>query len=177
MFVIGSSPQAWGTDCLATQETTDYRFIPTGMGNSVDGVKMPIGEAVHPHRHGEQFITHFSPPFVFGSSPQAWGTGCFVLTTRRSNRFIPTGMGNSTRQCSQCSRQTVHPHRHGEQFFITLPISKRNGSSPQAWGTVGIATQQPLKHRFIPTGMGNSVVDDLQCLQLAVHPHRHGEQS
>ena len=70
----GSSPQAWGTVFRKKRAITDQRFIPTGMGNSIESQVENSGRTVHPHRHGEQSGARGSNADYIGSSPQAWGT-------------------------------------------------------------------------------------------------------
>ena len=70
------------------------RFIPTGVGNSLDWNKVSFVDSVHPHRRGEQIyeLNLFSE--VHGSSPQAWGTDMAQSKYNQAARFIPTGVGN-----------------------------------------------------------------------------------
>ena len=113
---------------------------------------------------------------IYGSSPQAWGTGLYYPRSRGRNRFIPTGMGNScTTTNLECS-ETVHPHRHGEQRSCCRPLFANTGSSPQAWGTERVNDCKRTFMRFIPTGMGNRSWGVSGSGIASVHPHRHGEQ-
>ena len=152
----GSSPQAWGTAFAWQSQNTLHRFIPTGMGNSIWFCSFSICKTVHPHRHGEQFLTFSRKQILFGSSPQAWGTVGFTTLICVLWRFIPTGMGNRMLIKYKNKMITVHPHRHGEQLNKHWPRNCRNGSSPQAWGTALVPLGDGVGVRFIPTGMGNS---------------------
>ena len=51
-----------------------YRFIPTGVGNSIDRFPKHEKFAVHPHWRGEQVQKLLDKPAHPGSSPLAWGT-------------------------------------------------------------------------------------------------------
>ena len=51
------------------------------------------------------------------------------------------------------------------------------GSSPRTWGTVCPVSAASAVRRFIPTHVGNSVVQQTVHRALPVHPHARGEQS
>jgi len=91
----GSSPRAWGTPGVTLSSGSNFRFIPTCMGNSdLIFVKIPIF-AVHPHVHGELSAAVHYAPGATGSSPRAWGTPGTIIKFPTICRFIPTCMGNS----------------------------------------------------------------------------------
>ena len=48
-------------------------------------------------------------------------------------------------------------------------------SSPHKWGTRRVQTIQELRHRFIPTHVGNSSITRPSSSKPSVHPHIHGE--
>ncbi len=52
-FADGSSPRVWGTPAGAEARAAGRRFIPTGVGNTLNRVTPPIVDAVHPHGCGE----------------------------------------------------------------------------------------------------------------------------
>ena len=52
---------------------------------------------------------------------------------------------------------------------------KKTGSSPRAWGTRLVAPGPLTRLRFIPTGVGNSMVRLRGTEECAVHPHGRGE--
>jgi len=52
-----------------------------------------------------------------------------------------------------------------------------SGSSPQAWGTSGLARGKEPFRRFIPTGVGNIAEEFEKQYAKTVHPHRRGEHS
>ena len=54
-----------------------------------------------------------------------------------------------------------------------LPLFR--GSSPRAWGTLGITVISSLIPRFIPTCVGNSSSVSVANTNRAVHPHVRGE--
>ena len=51
------------------------------------------------------------------------------------------------------------------------------GSSPRAWGTLIAECQRLINKRFIPTGVGNTLVFSACVFLLSVHPHGRGEHS
>ena len=110
--------------------------------------------AVHPHGCGE----HEARPRIDspdqGSSPRVWGTLPPRLLIAVAVRFIPTGVGNTSRPLSSSLSIAVHPHgcgehRRGRGWSRAVP-----GSSPRVWGTQSSSTK-----RF----------------HWAVHPHGCGE--
>ena len=72
---FGSSPRAWGTGRNKRSINSEYRFIPTSVGNRRRPSAHWLWIAVHPHERGEQ--NWQTKPFQtkHGSSPRAWGTG------------------------------------------------------------------------------------------------------
>ena len=111
--------------------------------------------AVHPHRRGEHVATAARSAADTGSSPQAWGTPLMSGPSWRCTRFIPTGVGNTTKR------------RAAEMQLC--------GSSPQAWGTPQTDAATRNDRRFIPTGVGNTMPLESTFMPSAVHPHRRGE--
>ena len=112
--IAGSSPQAWGTRASSQCALAYGRFIPTGMGNTAMDEGAVVSWPVHPHRHGEHTSEPTRGTGTNGSSPQAWGTLHLLPDRHCDIRFIPTGMGNTSRALSRSSMAAVHPHRHGE---------------------------------------------------------------
>ena len=51
-------------------------------------------------------------------------------------RFIPTCVGNSSRQSQVLPRIPVHPHVCGELVASTMQGVLSPGSSPRVWGTL-----------------------------------------
>ena len=69
----------------------------------------------------------------------------------------------------------VHPHAHGELSFLCFFALKLNGSSPRSWGTLTIIIFLINIYRFIPTLMGNSLLQNIGAEHDSAHPHAHGE--
>ena len=111
--------------------------------------------SVHPHGRGEHFTTTLEAVLSTGSSPRAWGTYIKESLKRVTQRFIPTGVGNIARSRRERRAPSVHPHGRGEHRIEAAQNEGLIGSSPRAWGTLTHGFQQPPRHRFIPTGVGN----------------------
>ena len=160
----GSSPRVWGTHGLSRKIYRDYRFIPTGVGNTLSNPRTGTPRPVHPHGCGEHpSCVTFQHPGG-GSSPRVWGTRKPFKSCRVIARFIPTGVGNTftaylapvvltvhPHGCGEHVRkampiqayQPVHPHGCGDHISHTHTLTKRIGSSPRVWGTPHAALPTP----------------------------------
>ncbi len=172
----GSSPQAWGTHNRKQRPRKNRRFIPTGVGNASSASLRVTPASVHPHRRGERRSGIRRYTRRSGSSPQAWGTPQQTGRPVRTPRFIPTGVGNASRDRSSSMPPPVHPHRRGERRQGVPVWGKTVGSSPQAWGTLYTQPVCRLMARFIPTGVGNAHRFRSVPGGGTVHPHRRGER-
>ena len=172
----GSSPRVWGTENTRIRDEVKKRFIPTGVGNSATAAFQDVTGTVHPHGCGEQELIIPMLTFDAGSSPRVWGTAVAALPHRRTDRFIPTGVGNRYRYRRRRPRSPVHPHGCGEQSPATPKRKVLVGSSPRVWGT-GLRDESAQgSSRFIPTGVGNSSSIPTPMPVWPVHPHGCGEQ-
>ena len=111
-----------------------------------------------------------------GSSPRVWGTEWKLARGVDKDRFIPTGVGNSTCATAAHPGWSVHPHGCGEQPRTTSSILYIHGSSPRVWGTGHCLYLRVRISRFIPTGVGNSGLVIFLSFLTPVHPHGCGEQ-
>ena len=171
----GSSPQARGTRSNRTSLMPYVRFIPAGAGNTrviFGGCK---NRAVHPRRRGEHISTRPQPHTPVGSSPQARGTHASAPTNVVIYRFIPAGAGNTEGHGHRVEEDPVHPRRRGEHIVTAAYQHSEIGSSPQARGTLTIATAPRICSRFIPAGAGNTLRLHPRSLKMSVHPRRRGE--
>ncbi len=171
----GSSPRVWGTRRLRFPGRRFFRFIPTGVGNTLIGERIREEEAVHPHGCGEHLFPSFSASALTGSSPRVWGTLYPEKYQADSLRFIPTGVGNTGADWVNLSPFSVHPHGCGEHAETTARLTREGGSSPRVWGTLTCCVWQGHYGRFIPTGVGNTIGSILLSLRPTVHPHGCGE--
>ena len=110
----GSSPHAWGIHFFLSSSSYISRFIPTCVGNTPKVQFHFRIYAVHPHMRGEYRVYHPSCVDRPGSSPHAWGILPHGLHADPLFRFIPTCVGNTTRQAAHRSSLSVHPHMRGE---------------------------------------------------------------
>jgi len=91
------------------------------------------------------------------------------------NRFIPTGVGNTSGRFLMRTIIAVHPHGCGEHIMRLLRVSVSIGSSPRVWGTYSIMYIKSASQRFIPTGVGNITIQLFIFMKPTVHPHGCGE--
>ena len=175
MSISGSSPRVWGTRRVYRRHKRKYRFIPTGVGNTTTATPTPISRPVHPHGCGEHPCRPVPGCASFGSSPRVWGTRPVRKRHENTHRFIPTGVGNTTRPPRRRAWLPVHPHGCGEHRTKELAHGSIGGSSPRAWGTPDDYAQLQHQMRFIPTGVGNTAERYLLTEQRSVHPHGCGE--
>ncbi len=92
-------------------------------------------------------------------------------------RFIPTGVGNTSLPAIRLARFSVHPHGRGEHLLSNVATIFTPGSSPRAWGTLINCAPPRALLRFIPTGVGNTFLDQLRTVITSVHPHGRGEHA
>ena len=111
----GSSPRLWGTPISRSHRRFPPRFIPTPVGNASSSIAAMIRRTVHPHACGERSGLMSRDSIRFGSSPRLWGTLRFDVQGLDQVRFIPTPVGNATRQPLHKAAMTVHPHACGER--------------------------------------------------------------
>ena len=131
----GSSPRPWGTRDKRCQVKWAQRFIPTPVGNTATRATGASAAAVHPHARGEHDCNAHVCDSRLGSSPRPWGTQWLTRMSSVSRRFIPTPVGNTSRQWICSKTTTVHPHARGEHSSSPSPSSSSFGSSPRPWGT------------------------------------------
>jgi len=171
----GSSPRAWGTLDDGWKADAEKRFIPTGVGNTIDCRPIPSRWAVHPHGRGEHRSSSSGSTLWSGSSPRAWGTPGIPTTSTAPRRFIPTGVGNTDSDGSAPQYAAVHPHGRGEHVNWRAGDPDESGSSPRAWGTRRTPRLWAMQSRFIPTGVGNTWMMPMSFPYNPVHPHGRGE--
>ena len=132
---------------------------------------------VHPHGRGEHGLWLKTDAGHGGSSPRAWGTPDLLGDQRGQERFIPTGVGNTSAHETAARGCTVHPHGRGEHGRLGRQPGRAGGSSPRAWGTRRHDYLRMVCRRFIPTGVGNTSSARAHSGASPVHPHGRGEHA
>ena len=104
-----------------------------------------------------------------------WGTRAADIAGGKSERFIPTHVGNTFAQSARLLSPAVHPHACGEHHQCLSQARWVIGSSPRMWGTRALSPAAQLIARFIPTHVGNTGEQVSAPTPEAVHPHACGE--
>ncbi len=151
------------------------RFIPTCVGNIFREVLCCHVSPVHPHVCGEHDLKKYYSTTIGGSSPRVWGTSQLSGLRRIRVRFIPTCVGNIPSPGCRKSSRPVHPHVCGEHLGEGESPMHSVGSSPRVWGTSCGGGLGRGVIRFIPTCVGNIVVQGIPDIDILVHPHVCGE--
>ncbi len=171
-------------------------FTPAHAGNtSFPRPRATIG-TVHPRVRGEQLAKdrhdagahRFTPVYTGntydptrdwiinpGSPPHAWGIPGGHRRCRRSCRFTPTCVGNTTSICGRRQPLPVHPHMRGECGSKSSPSFPDRGSPPHAWGIRRADLGSVPLLGFTPTCVGNTKIAAPVCPAIMVHPHMRGE--
>ena len=171
----GSSPRVWGILLEYGPGKCSSRFIPTGVGNTNLYDPTILMPAVHPHGCGEYDQGAGARWQLSGSSPRVWGILGMASLGNLILRFIPTGVGNTSRAARHKNQTPVHPHGCGEYFISTGLSFESQGSSPRVWGIQQHYNGAVSSSRFIPTGVGNTTALQRSCVVKQVHPHGCGE--
>ena len=111
--------------------------------------------SVHPHARGEHAVS--------------------AVIKRKSNWFIPTPVGNTVAMLRSSDTIAVHPHARGEHTNAVEMVYYARGSSPRPWGTPSKPLNPHSMLRFIPTPVGNTLLEPLSVSLESVHPHARGE--
>ena len=130
---------------------------------------------VHPHACGEHAGASSELTINAGSSPRMWGTPFRDVCSCYFSRFIPTHVGNTSRNPARSNVCPVHPHACGEHTSRRFEILLSVGSSPRMWGTLEYDPEALAEARFIPTHVGNTPSHIPNRRMGTVHPHACGE--
>ena len=114
---------------------------------------------------------------LLGSSPRLWGTLKVDDMNKSLGRFIPTAVGNASRNAMSTAPTAVHPHGCGERAYLRPEDWFMAGSSPRLWGTLDGRQADIRQGRFIPTAVGNAGGIQRKCWATPVHPHGCGERA
>ncbi len=114
---------------------------------------------------------------LLGPSPRPWGTLRLRFGSGRSERSIPTPVGNAPRPSPPRRLAPVHPHARGERQGDHAVHDRASGPSPRPWGTRPRTRSPPPSWRSIPTPVGNAALPGSGTTTRAVHPHARGERA
>ena len=148
---------------------------PTHVGNTHGVLRRGSAPAVHPHACGEYNSYTKITWFHIGSSPRVWGILARAVALADSSRFIPTRVGNTPPDPPDQFFLSVHPHACGEYGKGSISEKAIGGSSPRVWGIHSDGINVPLRYRFIPTRVGNTLGLMVCMVRSPVHPHACGE--
>ena len=88
--------------------------------------------------------------------------------------MILSATGRSWRgHAGTCSSESGHAR--GEHLISSVRDRHHAGSSPRPWGTPIRNRTASIKHRFIPTPVGNTGHKQVRPRDTPVHPHARGE--
>ena len=146
----------WGTLTPLMACQSNYRFIPTHVGNAPSDHHLYELGTVHPHACGERALLALVLTHYTGSSPRMWGTHRCKIFYVSLERFIPTHVGNAKHGMVELSEDPVHPHACGERKHRFISKASIYGSSPRMWGTLVYWCRYLSTRRFIPTHVGNA---------------------
>ena len=146
----------WGIRIRSKKAASEFRFIPTRVGNTSFSSWASSLTSVHPHACGEYPTLYALTAGLSGSSPRVWGIPARLGFSKMAERFIPTRVGNTSRAASAARAEAVHPHACGEYVGAALGDLAERGSSPRVWGILLFPGIRWPRRRFIPTRVGNT---------------------
>ena len=138
VFIIGSSPRAWGKGFPSPSTKIRVRIIPTGVGKRSLMASSFIFWTDHPHGRGEKYHYNIAGGWRVGSSPRAWGKVITLHFQSLHTRIIPTGVGKRNKFQASTGESADHPHGRGEKCPDFCYECDTFGSSPRAWGKEGM---------------------------------------
>jgi hypothetical protein len=133
--------------------------------------------SVHPHVHGDNLLLSNAICHLYGLPPCAWGQRCWVPKSRFRIGSPPCAWGQRNSRYEKPSRETVHPHVHGDNGGWRGRRGGLRGSPPCAWGQRRMARTARRSTRFTPMCMGTTCIKTAHLLPLSVHPHVHGDNA
>ena len=172
---VGPSPRGWGILRRDAVPQLRRRTIPTRVGNTTRRCRRRTSHADHPHAGGEYNLQGKERIHWAGPSPRGWGIRRGPRLRFRIFRTIPTRVGNTSSLSSRLRLTADHPHAGGEYRFALQLRASDDGPSPRGWGIRRARPPIRLLERTIPTRVGNTSVDGIECGGPADHPHAGGE--
>ena len=153
---LKSSPHAWGPHLDLGFTVPLVGIIPTRVGTTTRAGPYIGAGRDHPHTRGDHY-PNMAPSTCFpGSSPHAWGPqepedGDSVVMG-----IIPTRVGTTRPHRLAFPNVRDHPHTRGDHWGRGRASSASKGSSPHAWGPLGMTAKAVLKNGIIPTRVGTT---------------------
>ncbi len=174
--VLGSSPRAWGAGRRQAGRQRGPGIIPTSVGSGRTRRRPGPRGWDHPHERGERRYPTETYSLRVGSSPRAWGAARSSAPRSRTPRIIPTSVGSGSGSATAGPKRTDHPHERGERAAPSACTPWASGSSPRAWGAVGLAPGRAADGGIIPTSVGSGSTPRPRATSSWDHPHERGER-
>ena len=116
----GSSPRVWGIRSYRVRLARRWRFIPTRVGNTIQGTGSGSVISVHPHACGEYIFTRSMPMESVGSSPRVWG-----ILFRKMQEITDCWQSSSVLPSHACCKPAPMTIKRGRSFVKRLlPLVK-----------------------------------------------------
>ena len=154
--MLGTSPRAWGKRLGGIGPEGGARNIPTCVGKTDTKTETATATSEHPHVRGENVLVGVAGRRDLGTSPRAWGKLPRGLGCVCGSRNIPTCVGKTLRRRCLARGRTEHPHVRGENPRSSRAAISRRGTSPRAWGKLGVNLDDGVDARNIPTCVGKT---------------------
>src|SRR5450756_1597332 len=169
------SPRAWGWTVLRPGDARLEREVPTRVGMDRKRRSRSRRRQRGPHARGDGPVRRAIGKDATRRSPRAWGWTVRRAADSRTAREVPTRVGTSRAVRLSAARRTVHPHARGDLRVASLPIARRTGPSPRAWGPLCRLLDLERLFRSIPTRVGTSRSSLASPGRRTVHPHARGD--
>ncbi len=130
----GPSPRRWGIQVTVEHSRTEWRAIPTQVGNTSSYGICSSSSTGHPRAGGEYVSIKSKIVPCVGPSPRRWGIRMPGVDRTRCRRAIPTQVGNTRRRRGARRRMPGHPHAGGEYTGRPSSSDRSSGPSPRRWG-------------------------------------------
>ena len=154
-----------------------FRFTPTRVGTTRNGVCPIVAKTVHPHACGDHVSPSTFRSTVAGSPPRVWGPPGLRSCSLPPSRFTPTRVGTTAAAPSRPARSAVHPHACGDHRAMPEICSTHRGSPPRVWGPRHGRLGVDRRRRFTPTRVGTTIFISA-CIRVSpVHPHACGDHA
>ena len=169
--VNGLSPRVWGSPFPLAHSGRARRSIPTCVGQPAGGSSAESFFGVYPHVCGAAVLELPSYTSDLGLSPRVWGSQYMRMCSATWKRSIPTCVGQPWMRIRTEVAARVYPHVCGAASTRLDRSEEQPGLSPRVWGSPHYHTRRAVKHRSIPTCVGQPSFLRLCAAQHEVYPH------